>query len=306
MAQSRNVRRYRHLRIRRIGEREIVSEGLRQRPLGDFYHRAMTATWLAFFAGALAVFLALNLFFALLYGLGRDPVANAPDGLLSLFFFSVETMATVGFGDMHPQTPYAHAIATAEIFSGLSLIALMTGLIFSRFSRPRARFMFANRIVIGQHDGKPTLMVRIANARQNSISDANARLWLLTTEQTVEGRRYRRYRELKLVRNENPTFALSWTLFHVLDGSSAMHGMTAHTLEASDAGLLLTVAGLDDESSQELHARHTYAHSDIAWQHRYADIVNLNHGRVWIDFSRLHEIEPDLPAPAITVLEPTP
>ena len=288
-------------RIVRIGDRRIVTEGLSRRFWTDLNHRAMIASWPAFFVGALGIFLALNLVFAAIYALGTDPIANAPPGNpWLLFFFSVETLATVGYGDMHPQTIYAHVVATVQIFTGMSLIAVMTGLVFSRFSRPRARFVFAKRVVIGQHDGRQTLMIRLANARQNTIAGATARLWLLTTEQTIEGRPYRRYRELKLIRNENPTFALSWTMFHVIDQGSAMSGITAEQLEALDANLLLTVTGLDEQSVQHLYARKTYSHRDIGWGQHYVDILtSLDDGQTHIDYNKLNDTELDGPLTTI-------
>lgn len=282
-------------RVTRLAGREIVSEGIASSFWTDLNHRAMTAGWPAFFAGALIIFLLLNVFFAVLYSLGTAPVANAaPGSLLPLFYFSVETLATVGYGDMHPQTNYAHLVSTAEIFTGMSLIAVMTGLIFARFSRPRARFLFANRLAIGQHDGKPTLMLRLANARQNAVSGATAKLWLLMTEKTAEGRLFRRFRELRLERNETPLFALSWTVFHVIDAASPLWRADAQTLEAANAGLTLTVTGLDEQSLQELHARRSYVHGDIDWRAHYADILVIEpDGRIRLNFNRLDETEPD-------------
>ena len=144
---------------------------------------------------------------------------------LSLFYFSIETLATVGYGDMHPQTNYGHLVATIEIFTGMSFLAVMTGLIFARFSRPRARFVFAEHPVVGLHQGRPTLMIRVANARNNTISQATARLWLFLVENTSEGTQLRRYYELELERQEHPMFTLSWTLFHVIDDSSPLFGL---------------------------------------------------------------------------------
>lgn len=298
MADSDKPNRARRTRLVQLGNRQIITEGLPRGFWTDLNHRAMVASWPSFFASALGIFLGLNLLFAAIYELGAEPVANAPPGnLWLLFFFSVETLATVGYGDMHPQTLYAHVVATVEIFTGMSLIAVMTGLVFSRFSRPRARFVFAKRMVVGQHDGKETLMIRLANARQNTVAGATARLWLLTTEQTIEARPYRRYRELKLIRNENPTFALSWTVFHVIDQASPMAGLDDAKLEALDASLLLTVTGLDEQSVQDLHARATYSHRDIGWHEHYADIITPEgNGRVRIDYNKLHETEPDVSA----------
>ena len=141
----------------------------------------MTVHWPAFFGSAALIFIVLNAVFGFLYWLGDDPVANVSNTLplpLSLFYFSIETLATVGYGDMHPQTNYGHLVATVEIFTGMSFLAVMTGLIFARFSRPRARFVFAQHPVVASHQGQPTLMIRVANARDNTISQATARLWL--------------------------------------------------------------------------------------------------------------------------------
>ena len=283
-------------RTRRVnlGGRDVIAEGLSDHVWTDFYHRALTASWPVFFAGSLSIFLLLNLLFAGLYLLGDHPVSNTQTGgLIDLFFFSVETLATVGYGDMHPQTYFGHSIATAEIFIGMTLIAVMTGLIFARFSRPQARFLFARKVVVGQLDGSRALMIRLANARGNTISGANARLWLLVTEFTGEGQRYRRFRELVLERNENPIFALSWTLFHKIDAASPLANADAASLAAQDSLLLLTVSGHDEQSTQELKARMTYRHGDIAWQHRYEDMVTLDEGRTRIDFTKMHDVVPD-------------
>jgi inward rectifier potassium channel len=157
-----------------------------------------------FFGSAAAIFVALNAVFGFLYSLGHEPIANAAEnGALAYFYFSIETLATVGCGDMHPQTNYGHLIATVEIFTGMSFLAVMTGLIFARFSRPRARFVFANTAVITRHEGHHALMIRTANARHDTISRASARLWLIRVERTKEGDQLRRFYELKLDRSES-------------------------------------------------------------------------------------------------------
>ncbi len=140
-----------------------------------------------FFGTAAAIFVVLNAVFAFFYWLGDQPIANVSPDLplpLSLFYFSIETLATVGYGDMHPQTNYGHLVATVEIFTGMCFLAVMTGLIFARFSRPRARFIFAKHPVVTMHQGQTTLMIRVANARNNTISQATARLWLFRLERT--------------------------------------------------------------------------------------------------------------------------
>ena len=127
----------------------------------------------------------------------RSPT-SAASTFLELFYFSIETLATVGYGDMHPQTDYGHLIATIEIFTGMCFLAVLTGLVFARFSRPRARFVFAENPVVATRDGRPTLMIRLANARHNTISRATVRLWVLRIEKSMEGDQFRRFHELKL------------------------------------------------------------------------------------------------------------
>ena len=278
-----------------VGRREIETRGLADSFWTDLYHRSMTVYWPAFFGSAAAIFVLLNAAFAFLYWLGNDPVANiVGNEPLELFYFSIETLATVGYGDMHPQTDYGHLVATVEIFTGMCFLAVMTGLIFARFSRPRARFIFAEHPVITVHQGQPTLMIRIANARNNTISQATARLWLFRVETTVEGYEFRRYHELLLDRHEHPMFMLSWSIFHTIDKTSPLYGLTADDLAAAEGSLTLNVGGFDDSSAQHLYARRMYSHDDIRWNHRYRDISSTsNTGRLTIDYSLFHEIVPE-------------
>ena len=227
-----------------------------------------------------------------LYSLGHEPIANAAEnGALAYFYFSIETLATVGCGDMHPQTNYGHLIATVEIFTGMSFLAVMTGLIFARFSRPRARFVFANTAVITRHEGHHALMIRTANARHDTISRASARLWLIRAECTKEGDQLRRFYELKLDRGEHPMFILSWMLFHVIDKESPLYGVTSADLAEGGAVFVLNVGGLDDSSAQQLYARHVYSWRDIRWQHRYKDITSVSpQGRFLLDYTKFHDV----------------
>ena len=278
-----------------ISGREIETRGLADGFWTDLYHRSMTVYWPTFFGTAAAIFVFLNTVFAFLYWLGNEPIANvAGNEPLGFFYFSVETLATVGYGDMHPQTHYGHFIATIEIFTGMSFLAVMTGLTFARFSRPRARFIFAKNPVVTIHQGQPTLMIRIANERNNTISQATARLWLLLLETTLEGVEYRRYHELLLDRREHPMFMLTWSIFHVIDETSPLYRMTPADLAAADAALTLNVSGVDDNSAQYLYARKLYNHQDIRWKHRYRDITSFSEqGKMVIDYSVFHEIMPE-------------
>src|SRR6202012_220007 len=251
-----------------LGSREIVAEGLNLSFWADISHRCMTASWPSFIAGAAAVFVIFNAIFASLYWIGDNPVANVPGGAyIDYLYFSIETLSTAGYGDMHPQTHYGHFIAAVELFTGIFSMSLMTGLIFARFSRPSARLLFANNPVITDHDGVPTLMVRLANERHNIIGNATARLWFFRDEVTAEGHQMRRFYELPLMRSENPALALSWTLYHVIDSNSPLHGLTAEDLDAADASLVTVVSGFDVVAAQTVHARKPYEHSDIRFGH---------------------------------------
>jgi inward rectifier potassium channel len=279
-----------------IGQREIETRGLAAGFWTDLYHRSLTVYWPVFFASAAAIFIVLNAIFAFLFWLGDAPIANVSPTLplpLSLFYFSIETLATVGYGDMHPQTNYGHFVATVEIFTGMSFLAVMTGLIFARFSRPRARFLFADHPVVAMQQGRPTLMIRIANARNNTISQATARLWLIRLENMNEGEQLRRFYELKLDRREHPMFSLSWTLFHIIDETSELYGLTPDDLAATEAALALNLSGVDDNSAQPLYARKIYSHRDIRWNYRYKDMTSVSaEGRLLLDYSLFHGVVP--------------
>ena len=157
----------------------------------------------------------------------------------------METTSTVGYGDMHPQTIYGHVVATVANFVGLLLLAVMTGLVFARFSRPRARIIFAKYPVLTQHNGVMTLIFRMANARSNFISEARAKLWMLSANVTEEGRRLVGFDQMPLTKSENPSFALSWTLFHPINEHSPLFGMDKETLAASEINFILSIVGFD-------------------------------------------------------------
>jgi inward rectifier potassium channel len=284
-------------RVVRVGGREIITEGLHLNFWADISHRCMTASWPAFIAGAAILFLLFNAVFGLLYWLGNlwfanQPISNVPNGdYIDYFYFSIETLSTAGYGDMHPQTHYGHFVATIELFTGIFSMSLMTGLIFARFSRPRARLLFAQCPVISDHEGQPTLMIRLANERQNLIDNASAKLWFFKNVVTREGMPFRRFYELPLVRNEMPVLALSWTIHHVIDEASPLYGVTAEELAAASASLAVVVTGYDVVAAQTVHARQSYDHPDIRFGHRYADILDASHadGRIRIDYGRFHD-----------------
>jgi inward rectifier potassium channel len=287
----------------RIGGREIIAEGLRLSFWADISHRCMTASWPAFILGAASVFLIFNAGFAFIYWLvhwlGDDPISNVGSkAYIDYFYFSIETLSTAGYGDMHPQTHYGHFVAAVELFTGIFSMSLMTGLIFARFSRPSTRLLFANNPVISQHEGMPTLMVRFVNERHNVIGNATARLWMFKNIVTAEGQPFRRFFELPLLRNEHPALALSWTLHHTLDESSPLHGLSREDFVADDISLVVVVSGYDVVAAQTVHARKSYDHPTIRFGHRYADVLSTtDDGRIRIDYGRFHdtiEVQPSV------------
>ncbi len=290
---SPHLHRARHARVRKIGGRRIIAEGLESNLWKDIYYNAMTASWAVFVGALAAAFLALNLIFALVYDLGDHPIANAKDGFASLFFFSVETASTVGYGDMHPQTIYGRLVATTESFTGVMLLATMTGLVFARISRPRARILFAKYPVVTVHNGVPTLMFRLANARSNFITEATAKAWAIGPNVSEEGRRMIGFEPLRLLRSENPTLALSWILFHPIDRDSPIYELDEDTLAASETNFVVSISGFDETSGQTVHSRSVFAAEDIRFGHEFEDIIWIDSDGVrHIDYARISAIRP--------------
>ena len=276
-----------------MGGRRIIAEGLEGNLWKDIYFNAMTASWPMFIATLAVVFVAINFVFALIYDLGDKPIANAREGLEDLFYFSVETISTVGYGDMHPQTNYGHIVATTENFCGMLSLAVMTGLVFARISRPRARLIFARYPVVAPHNGVPTLIFRMANARSNFISEATAKTWMIGPSVSQEGRRLVSFQRLRLVKSENPTLALSWVLFHPIEADSPLFGMDEETLAASEVNFVVSIVGYDETSGQIVHARDVFAAQDVRFGHEYVDVIwSDDCGMRHIDYAKINATRP--------------
>jgi inward rectifier potassium channel len=277
-----------------VSGRQIITEGLPRRIWQDLYHFCMTVGGLKLFGALTGLFLLANLLYAGLYALQPGDVTNVdPPGYWGLFFFSIETLTTVGYGDMHPHTLYGHVLASCEIFTGLMSLALVTGLIFARFSRPTARFLFARYAVIRPLDGSPTLILRAANARQNVVMEAQAQLRLIREERTAEGYRIRRIHDLTLRRQAHPIFIFGWNLLHVIDPSSPLYGQSEQSLSAARASLLLTVSGTDETTGQTLMARHEYAAGALRWNHDFVDILSTGEDGIdRFDYLKFHDVRP--------------
>jgi inward rectifier potassium channel len=281
----------------RLGRRVVTQIGGQRASWREGYHYVLSLNWLSFLGLVALLFFTINALFGAAFWLVPGSLANArPGSFADAFFFSVETLATVGYGDMFPATFYAHVVASFETFVGLIGVAMTTGIAFVRFSRPRARIMFANHPVVASFNGVPTLMLRAANERHNLLLEASARVTLNRREVTMEGGNIRRLIDLDLARNQNPTFALTWTIMHTIDSRSPLYGRSAEQLRESDEVLIVSITGIDETLNDTIHARHEYPLSMIRLDHRYADVVMFDGDRLTVDLTQFHEVVPVPPS----------
>ncbi len=272
----------------------------------DPYHLAVSLPWPVFVGVLVGCWLAINLLFAMLYALGPGDIANArPGDFADAFFFSVETLATVGYGVMAPVTTYGHIISATEIVSGTAFTAIVTGLLFVRFSRPKARIVYADDAVIHTHNAQRTLMVRAAHGRLTLMTSASARLFALIAERTKEGSYLRRIHDLTLTQSQLPLFVVPWILMHVIDEDSPLHGLDAEVLLQSDVRLFLTIEAQDQALGATVHDIKYYESAHIRSGMRYVDAVTFDdEGRATVDLSRISLIEPEEAFVRPTVVPP--
>jgi inward rectifier potassium channel len=265
----------------------------------DFYHQLMTSSWPLLLFQVAGVFVIANCVFASGY-LAAGGIEHARPGSFSdVFFFSVQTMTTIGYGKFAPVGTVANLLACSEAFVGLLTFALVTGLVFSKFSRPTARVRFTRNAVISLREGVPSLMFRMANVRANQIVDAQIHVGFARQEHTLEGEEVRRFYDLELTRYRNPIFSHSWTAIHPIKPSSPLYDANPQSLRAADAGIVVSVTGIDETFSQTVYARYYYDAEDIIWGARLVEITTRNpDGEFVLDFSRYDEVVPsDLPVP---------
>lgn len=270
---------------------EVLVVGAKSTPMSDVYHHLLRLPWWADLLCVSGLFLFLNFLFALAYAVVGG-IAGAREGSIADgFFFSVQTMGTIGYGVMHPVSAAAEALVTAEVIVGVSLVALSSGILFAKFSVPRARMQFSEFATISPFDGVPTLMFRVGNERASQVLEATIRVVVLRTERTTEGVVYYRMRDLRLERDRSPALARSWTVMHRLDDGSPLVGATPESLERDEVELILTVVGIDETSAQNLFARHRYTTDRIRWGARHADMLSERpDGRMQLDVGEFHHV----------------
>jgi inward rectifier potassium channel len=262
------------------------------------YQQLLSVSWSGFFAIVLAIYLLINVIFAFTY-LAAGPLALIgphPEMLggefSRAFFFSVQTFATIGYGQIGPNGFEANAIVTIEALVGLMFQALATGLLFARFSRPTASILFSQRAIVAPYGGALSLQFRIANRRKNEIIQLEAQVLFSAMQADGRGALVRRYTLLPLERNKVTFFPLSWTIVHPIDQASPLAGKTPEDLVAAEAEVLVLLSGIDETFAQTVHARSSYRADEIVWNRRFRSMFVQEQGRsLSVDISRLHDLE---------------
>jgi len=259
----------------------------------DFYHIFLRVSWWWALSFIVLGYLALNAAFALAYLAAGGVSGTRAGSIADAFFFSVQTMGTIGYGAMYPISMAANLIVVIESVAGLLLTAVATGLVFSKFARSTARVVFSRSAVIAPVDGVPTVMIRIGNQRGNQIVEAMVHLTLTRTERTAEGMTFYRAIDLTLTRSRAPALSRAWTVLHRITPESPLYGQTPASIREQEMELSISVAGVDDTLNQTAHARHSYTDADILWGARPADMLSEEpDGSLTIDVRRFHDLVP--------------
>jgi inward rectifier potassium channel len=268
----------------------------------DAYHFLRSASWLWITVMFAALFVVANLVFAAILYVGHAEITNA-HGFLDDFWFSVQTLATIGYGVLAPADTLANTIVTIEAFVGIGLTAMITGVFFARFATPSAKVIFSRVAIIGEHDGKRTLMFRMANARVTAIVEATCHVYVSRDEVLANGERMRRIYDLALRRTTSPIFSLSWLATHTIDEASPIADLTPENLVASNVNFIVTFQGIDDRLAATVHTRYAYNADDIVFDRRFVDLFHVEPGTGvrYLDFAVFHDVEPVLPASAQAV-----
>jgi inward rectifier potassium channel len=278
--------------VNRHGSFNVMRKGISHKHWHDPYHLLLTLPWYYTLLVISIGYIIANALFALAYILGGDGIENArPGNFFDAFFFSVQTMASIGYGAMYPKTGYANFLVTVESILGLIGLAMGSGLMFARFSLPRARVLFSNIAVITPYNDVPTLMFRVANERENWILEAQVRVTLARTEISKEGDVMRRFYDMHLIRSQSPLFALTWSVMHVIDENSPLYGVTSEEMVEDEMEVVVTFTGIDETVSQTIHARHSYVSEEIIWNMKFVDILGkTKDGRRCINYARFHDV----------------
>jgi inward rectifier potassium channel len=262
------------------------------------YQQMLTMSWTSFLGVVAAIYLVFNVLFAAAFVLcGPDALLGQDAHMLGgdfsrAFFFSVQTFATIGYGQVGPNGLAPNAIVTVEALVGLMFQALATGLLFARFSRPTASIMFSRAALVAPYNGGRSLQFRIANRRKNQIIQLESQVLLSLLERDDRGDRVRRYYPLPLERNKVTFFPLSWTIVHPINETSPLANHTAESLDHAGAEILVLLSGIDDTFAQTVHARSSYRADEIVWGARFVSMFDRTAGtHLRADISKLHDFD---------------
>jgi inward rectifier potassium channel len=291
-------RRPRHIRVR-SGQFEFVKLNAKKFDWRDTYHLILTLSWPRFAALIFGIYLGINILFAVLYLLDAHAIAEMPPGsFLYAFFFSVETLATVGYGHMYPDSLSGHLISMLEIMVGMFGLAVITGLIFVRFARPTARLQFSKVAVITQFDGVPNLMIRVANLRHQAMVEPEFRMMFMRDTVTAEGDDMRRFRSLELEFDRLITFPAVLTLRHRIDATSPLFGMSPEDFQRQNIRVVASIVGVETVIVALVQSFGDYNYNQIEWNRRFVEIYEQNEDGQWtVDYGRIDETEDAAPIP---------
>ncbi len=283
--------------VNRDGSFNVSRTGFSRFRSLSVYHALLTMTWGRFFLLVVSFYFGTNLLFALGYflcGPGTligSRALSAPDRLLESFFFSVQTLATIGYGGLSPSGIAANILVTIQALIGGLGFALATGLLFARFSRPSAKIVFSEHAVIAPYKDISAFEFRIVNARSNQLVEVHATVVLSRMEEH-NGKKSRKFHELNLERNRVKLFPLHWVVVHPIDDTSPLQGVTPERLAASDAEFIILVSGIEESSSQSVHVRSSYRHDELVWGAKFADMFLQSDSGIRVDLRKLHDIQP--------------
>jgi inward rectifier potassium channel len=275
---------------------DVVIVGVAAHPLRDAYHLVLAMSWPSALGLLAAIYLGMNALFACGYLLTGGIYGARAGSFADAFYFSVQTMGTIGYGSLYPISTASNLLMVAESVVGLIVTALGTGMVFARFSRTQSEILFSKHACISPMDGVPSLTFRIGNDRSGTIYEARVSLSLIRTERTKEGHVFYRLYDLGLARNVSQALARSFMIIHRIDDKSPLAGQTPESCEKAEIEFLVTVAGTDETSLQPVHARHRYEMKDVLWGARMADVLSeLPDGRIELDVRKFHLTEPTEP-----------
>ena len=285
--------------LNRDGSFNVVRDGLNPLSSMSLYHWLLTISWPKFLAFITGSYVAINTLFAFAFLLlGTDALQSSAGSFAGqpfyrAFFFSVDTFATIGYGNIIPVGVVANTLVTIEALLNIVGVALATGVIFARFSRPSTRIIYSRNAIIAPYRDKMALEFRIANARSSQLIDVQIQAILTKIEQ-VGGSAVRKFYELSLERNRVVFFPLSWTVVHPIDSASPIWGLTHSDLVNGDAELLVLLIGTDETVSQTVHSRSSYQADEIVWDAKFGNMFMRTEaeGIIGMNLSRIHDIEP--------------